>query len=785
MTNWAEELLGALIEPASGTSEGVMRELCQFGIRQNPKRAHLLVSPVLGRHIPANPDVVLAVGRTLGSLAGKAIRGEALHPAASAEGALAGIMPPPVDTGEAVLVVGFAETATGLGQAAAEGIVGSRYVHSTRSPAHPNLVDFQESHSHATDHTLAPWNPEILVADGPAVLVDDEFSTGATVEAVIRRLHQLHPRTVYVVASILDMRTPSDRTRLQDLAFQLGVTIRSVALAEGSVHLPTDVHERAAAVSSSKPSPRLGRPGHVTEVMASWPIGVPYSGSEGLTASQLGQARDAAGDVARGLARHIPGSTRRVHVIAWEEFAHVPALVASELKSLIGAEVLISSTTRSPAHVVQQPGYPLQSVVEFAAAGEIRRAYNTPAEGSDVCVALAPPAHDLRTFLDVLSRRAPITLGVNLRPAAPAELSRREHRIWLTTPSGNGTRHATCLRAIPNVTLHGSSSSPQSALETLCDTFHLEPENPSRSEFLEHVIQQIASRNIDLVVPRRGLRVLAENRDLVESTGARLLAPTADAIWMCTDKAAFIDVAQRVGAPVARSYRVTTPDELAYALEELAGAGLQPCVKPAAGHGGLGFYLVSDSEPQFRDWADFRDREPGPNALAFRQLSNLLIQHPEAARNDPLLVCEFLPGPELSVDCWSDGDGLRSYVMRLKRSTVFVTQAIAVDDPALLQHVEAVAGAIGLLDRNCVFNIQFRRAFDGGWRLQEANPRPSGGTHIAAGFGANLLASAAAHELGIRIPDPVQPAPGTTLALVPESTLVPPHPDPVSLLGGS
>src|SRR5204863_21975 len=69
--------------------------LVELALRRNPKRAHLLVSTVLGKHIPTDPRVVYATGRRLGA----AVR--AALPECPA------------------LVLGYAETATGLGHCVA------------------------------------------------------------------------------------------------------------------------------------------------------------------------------------------------------------------------------------------------------------------------------------------------------------------------------------------------------------------------------------------------------------------------------------------------------------------------------------------------------------------------------------------------------------------------------------------------------------------------------------------------------------------------------------------
>lgn len=219
---WVSDRLG--IELA-GDDE--LRGLLGLALRRNPKRAHLLVSGVLGKHVPQLPSVVHGHGVTLG----RRVR------------ALLG----PEEAARAV-VLGYAETATALGHAVADGLESAPYLHSTRRPVAsvPSAGGFEESHSHATSHLLLPEDPAFFdrggeAGRGPLVLVDDEFSTGNTVLNTLRDLHARHPRTHYVIVALVDMRAPGDADRLAAFAEETGARIDVVAHARGTVRLPDDV----------------------------------------------------------------------------------------------------------------------------------------------------------------------------------------------------------------------------------------------------------------------------------------------------------------------------------------------------------------------------------------------------------------------------------------------------------------------------------------------------------------------------------------------------------------
>ncbi len=250
--------LGVRLHPAGAGADP--RVLLGLALRHNPRRAQLLVSRVLGKHVPTDPRLVRAAGLILGGLVADALAGRAartlpvplLHAAVEGDrtaiealhtAAVAGIGEPP-----GALVLGFAETATALGHCVAEGLGGADVLHSTRRPV-PGFTaagGFTEEHSHATDHLLLPADPGLLRGGRPLVLVDDELSTGRTALNTITALHRVAPRERYVVAALVDVRPPGGELAAGVAA--LGARLDVVALARGTVELPPDIAERAAAL---------------------------------------------------------------------------------------------------------------------------------------------------------------------------------------------------------------------------------------------------------------------------------------------------------------------------------------------------------------------------------------------------------------------------------------------------------------------------------------------------------------------------------------------------------
>lgn len=391
--SWVAERLGVEL-----AGDDTLTGLLGLALRRNPKRAHLLVSNVLGKHVPQSPSVVYGHGVALGRRVRELLGAEAA---------------------ERAVVLGYAETATGLGHSVADGLGPAPYLHSTRRPVTgvARAGGFEESHSHATSHLLLPEDPALLAGDGPLVLVDDEFSTGNTVLNTVRALHERYPRKRYVVVALVDMRSPADAGRLEEFARDIGARVDLVTAASGTVRLPEGVLEkgqdlvvryetRTAEPAPARPSgsaadPGPARPsGSVGRVDLRWPGGVPDGGRHGFTAAQRDRLESALPGMAERIAEALPTGARRVLVLGFEELMYAPLRLAHTLEQTTDADVRYSTTTRSPVLAVDDPGYAIRTRLVFPAhddpadgPGE-RYAYNVAGAGFDAVVAVVDSAAD-------------------------------------------------------------------------------------------------------------------------------------------------------------------------------------------------------------------------------------------------------------------------------------------------------------------------------------------------------------------------------------------------------
>lgn len=393
---WAERNTGIVVRTNAGASREQVEDLVGVGLRRNPKRAQLLVSSVLGKHVPADPRVILAAGARLGAL----VAGEL--------------------AGRSALVVGFAETATLLGQLVADEL-GAPYIHSTRrfDSISATWSTFSEAHSHAPSHALRPWPATFMNHGEVVVLVDDELSTARTALSTIEALHRLAPRNRYIVAALVDMSNATHRRHVGEFARRLGVEISRVSLAEGTISVPDGIVPPTMPTIEEANTPT--DTAQIVRIKAPWPADVRECARHGVDPDR--RAFDhAVTATARIVAAALPHPHGRTQVLGVEELMHAPFRIALELPG----DVAFSTTTRSPALVLDIPGYPLRHGITFpsheVSSSGSRYAYNIAPGKQDQIVLVVDEDYDtpeMVGLLQELATLAPFVLVVVLRTFRP------------------------------------------------------------------------------------------------------------------------------------------------------------------------------------------------------------------------------------------------------------------------------------------------------------------------------------------------------------------------------
>lgn len=366
---WVTDTFGVSLTETSTSDDAAsgwgLDELVLLGLRRNRRRAHLLVSTVLGKHIPTPPERVRGAADDLASLISARIGADAARTSS---------------------VVGFAETATGLGHCVFHALSAHVYLHSTRRrpPGVHTLGPFEEGHSHATTHLLQPGPAGLLTDndDSPVILVDDEISTGATALRAVTAIREATGRSNYLIASLVDVRSAEHRGTTDEFAAEHGISVEHVSLAQGDIVLPPGLTDAVWDAPSTPLNPSGAR-GTTATVPLPWPVDVPEGGRHGFLRSDTRAFTGAVSDAVTVLLPHLDPQASTV-VVGHEELMYLPLCIAEGLQGA-GIRASFQTTTRSPAFVRDVDGYPLRRGLTFIAPesdpGTPRFVYNLAEPG--------------------------------------------------------------------------------------------------------------------------------------------------------------------------------------------------------------------------------------------------------------------------------------------------------------------------------------------------------------------------------------------------------------------
>ena len=221
--------------------------------------------------------------------------------------------------------------------------------------------------------------------------------------------------------------------------------------------------------------------------------------------------------------------------------------------------------------------------------------------------------------------------------------------------------------------------------------------------FVDHLLELCVHEDVDVLIPTvdSELLPLARRRADIEAAGINLVCPSEHTLELCLDKVA-LAAACRGHVPVPRTVVLDAGfDPADWALPVIC--------KPRAGSGSRDITLVRWPE----QWAGL-------------------------SRAGDLLVQEFLPGEEYSIDVLADPDGV--VLAAVPRSRLKVDSGISVagrthHDAELEALARAVCTAIGLAG---VANVQARRDAAGRAALLEVNPRFPGAMVLTVAAGIDM-----------------------------------------------
>lgn len=341
----------------------------------NAKRSFLFISKLLGKHLSVNPEVVKASGFLLSSLKYGFDNDQYID-------CIKNNVAPDYNKcaeDENILVIGFCETATGLGMAVASSIKGCTYQTTTREKIKnmKKILTFEEAHSHATTHNMFS---DLVSFDkyDKVILVDDEITTGNSLLNLMRQIENVHHMKEYNIMTILDWRNQEQRDNFVAFADENQTSVNVYFLISGTINgTDTTIYENKKV----KEIADFSEPSHLDVFkrmsIATQDCGitnyVSNSGRFGVYYNDIEKIEKYSEEIANKLLIQDENKEiKSVLVLGHGESIYIPSRIAASLQKR-GLRVRFKTTSLSPIYC---DGEIIHNVVSFLDKGMRYHYYN-------------------------------------------------------------------------------------------------------------------------------------------------------------------------------------------------------------------------------------------------------------------------------------------------------------------------------------------------------------------------------------------------------------------------
>lgn len=265
--------------------------------------------------------------------------------------------------------------------------------------------------------------------------------------------------------------------------------------------------------------------------------------------------------------------------------------------------------------------------------------------------------------------------------------------------------------------------------------------------FIDIMLALCREKNIHTVLPlvTKELIPLSQHSKEFELAGTKLIISPAESLEIANDKSKLYQFLQWRGIDLPDFRVVETVGQFETAAKELGHPGNTICFKPSVSNGSRGFRIISDKIDEH--YLLFNEK-PSAAYLSYRDAMRILSSKPFPQ----LLVSEYLPGEEFSVDCLAKNGKAVIIVPRLRKKIIngisvegeFIKNESIINYCSQVIHELQLHGNIGM---------QLKASASGKFLLLEINPRVQGTISAALGAGVNLPVLAIGQELGLPIAD--------------------------------
>ena len=265
------------------------------------------------------------------------------------------------------------------------------------------------------------------------------------------------------------------------------------------------------------------------------------------------------------------------------------------------------------------------------------------------------------------------------------------------------------------------------------------------NEFIDSVLSVCQKKNIHVLLPLVSLELLPLSHRIFEfeRAGTKVIISSASSLEIANNKSRLYEFLQKKNIAVPEFKSVRNVKELSETANFLGYPEKTICFKPSISNGSRGFRIIND---KIDELDILLNHKPGNVMISLENAINIL----SAGEFPELLVSEYLPGDEYSVDCLAKNG---KPVLVVPRSRKRIINGISVEGE-FVKNEEIIRYCYQIIEELKLhgnIGIQVKQAVNGQFLILEINPRVQGTISAALGAGVNLPVLAIKQEMGMPI----------------------------------
>jgi len=301
-----------------------------------------------------------------------------------------------------------------------------------------------------------------------------------------------------------------------------------------------------------------------------------------------------------------------------------------------------------------------------------------------------------------------------------------------------------CLEQDNNVHVVSADADPEATGKYLVKEFVCIP-TADKPDFTDKVLSICRKKNIHVLMPlvTKELIPLSQHIKEFELAGTKLLVSSTASLEIANNKSRLYEFLQWRGLKIPDFRVVENVEQFQNAVAELGHPSKQVCFKPSVSNGSRGFRIITE---QFNEADILFNQKPSNVFIRLNDALRVL----SSAHFPELLVSQYLPGDEYSVDCLCNQGNALLVLPRLRKKMV---NGISVNGEFVREDkiIDYCTRIIKELQLHGNIGIQVKANDEGEFLVLEINPRVQGTISAALGAGVNLPLLAVKQELGLPI----------------------------------